>query len=265
MPTTARRVTSPARTPRVLARLTATEARLYLREPSGVFFGLVFPALLLVVLGLAMPWADEPFDAEDPVLSRITAITAYTPTVLALAVATVAFSMFPATIAGYREKGVLRRLSTTPLPPSRVLVAQLAVSVGTLAVASAVAVVLGVVVLDISGPRNPALVVAGLVLGATSSLAVACLIAARAATAGAATGVGMIAYFASLFVAGVWLPLPLMPAVVQTISAYTPVGAASQAMSVGWYGSGVPALQLVVMAAWTIVCVPLAARLFRWT
>lgn len=260
-----RRVAGATSGPRVLARLTAVEARLYAREPSAVFFGLVFPALLLTVLGLVMPWADEPFDAADPVLSRVTAISAYTPIVLALAIATVAFSTFPAVIAGYREKGVLRRLSTTPLPPSRVLAAQLVVSVGTLVAASALAVALGVGVLDIALPRDPALVLAAFVLGSTSALAVGCLIAARAGTAAAATGVGMIAYFASLFFAGVWMPLPLMPDVVQTISAYTPVGAASQAMAVGWYGTGVPALELAVMAAWTIVCVPLAARLFRWT
>ncbi len=254
-----------ATSPQVLARLTAVEARLYVREPSTVFFGLIFPALLLTVLGLVMPWADEPFDSADPVLARVTAITGYTPIVLALAIATVSFSTFPAVIATYRDKGVLRRLSTTPLPPSRVLVAQILVNVATLIAASALAVVAGVVVLDISLPGDPAVVLGAFVLGATSSIAVGCLIAARAPTAGAATGIGMLAYFASLFFAGVWMPLPLMPQVVQTISAYTPVGAASQAMAVGWYGDGVPLLELLAMAAWTVVCVPLAARLFRWT
>ncbi|WNB87189.1 ABC transporter permease [Cellulomonas sp. ATA003] len=251
--------------PAVLARLTVVEARLSWRDPAAVFFGLVFPGLLLVVLGLAMPWADEPFDAGDPDLAQVTAITAYTPIVLALAIATVAFSTFPAVLAGYREKGVLRRLSTTPLPPSRVLVAQLLVSGGTLVAASVLAVVLAVVLLDISLPRSPVLVVASFLLGAASALAVGCLIAARAGTAGAATGVGMLAFFTSLFFAGVWMPLPLMPPVIQTISAYTPVGAASGALAAGWYGTGVPALELTVMAVWTAVCVPLAARLFRWT
>jgi ABC-2 type transport system permease protein len=254
-----------ATSPQVLARLTLVEARLYTREPAALFFGLLFPGVLLTVLGLVMPWADEPFDPTDPALSKVTAITAYTPIVLALAIATISFSTFPAAIATYRDKGILRRLSTTPLPPSRVLVAQLAVSVAVLLGASVLAVGLGAVVLDIGLPRDPAMVLAAFVLGATSSLAVGSLIAARASTVGTANAVGMLAYFVSLFLAGVWMPLPLLPQVVQTISAYTPVGAASQALAAGWYGGGVPALELAVMAAWTAVFVPLAARLFRWT
>ncbi len=255
----------PAAKPGVLARLTLVEGRIFLREPSALFFGLVFPGLLLTVLGLVMPWADMPFSDTDPVLSQVTAITGYTPIVLAMAIATVAFSTLPATLATYREKGVLRRLSTTPLPPSRVLVAQLLVNLGVLIVASVLAVVAGVLVLDVALPTNPVLLVGAFLLGAASSISVGCLIAARAPTAAAGTGIGMLTFFVSLFFAGVWMPLPLMPQIVQTISAYTPVGAASQALGAGWYGGPFPGLELLVMVGWTVVCVPLAAKLFRWS
>jgi ABC-2 type transport system permease protein len=255
----------PATSPQVLARVTTTEARLFLREPSAVFFGLVFPGLLLTVLGLAMPWADQPFDDTDPVLSQVTAITAYTPIVLALAMATVSLTTFPVVIATYRGTGVLRRLATTPLPSSRVLVAQILVTVATLLVASALAIVAGVVVLDITLPDAPLVVLVGFLLGACANIAVGCLVAARAPNAGAASAVGTLLYFVSLFFAGVWMPLPLMPEIVQTISAYTPAGAASQAMAAGWYGQTFPGTELVVMAVWTLVGVPVAARWFRWT
>lgn len=248
-----------------LRRLTLVEARLLLRDRGTAFFGLLFPGVLLTALGLVMPWADQPFDPDDPVLSQVTGITAYAPIVLTLAIGTAALSTFPTVLGTYRDKGVLRRLSTTPVPPSRVLVAQLLVALGSIVVASLLAVVLGVVVLDIALPARPLLVVLAFVLGATSALAVGCLIAARARTAGAATAAGMAAWVASMFFAGVWLPLPLMPEVVRQISAWTPVGAASQALASGWYGVGVPAQELLVMAAWTLVCVPVAARTFRWS
>ena len=73
-----------------LSRLTVVESRLFLREPSGAFFAVLFPAVLLTVLGLVMPWADQPFDDKDPILSQVNGITGYAPTVLALAVATAA-------------------------------------------------------------------------------------------------------------------------------------------------------------------------------
>ena len=75
----------------------------------------------------------------------------------------------------------------------------------------------------------------------------------------------MLLYMTSLFFAGVWFPLPLMPEAVQTISRFTPLGAASQALAAGWYEGRFPGVELAVMAVWTVVFVPLAARLFRWT
>lgn len=254
-----------ATTPAVLARLTTVEAKLLLRDRGTAFFAILFPGVLLTVLGLVMPWADAPFDETDPVLSQVTAITAYAPIVLALAVGTAALQTFPTVMGTYRDKGVLRRLSTTPVPPSRVLVAQLLVALGSIVVAGVLAVVLGRVVLGISMPDRPLLVVAAFVLGATSALALGCLIAARARTAGAATAAGMVAWIASMFFAGVWLPLPLMPEIVATLSSWTPIGAASQAMADGWYGTAMPTQELLVMAGWTAVCVPLAARFFRWS
>ncbi|ADG75988.1 ABC-2 type transporter [Cellulomonas flavigena DSM 20109] len=248
-----------------LARMTAVEARLFLRDPSVLFFGLLFPALLLTVLGLVMPWADEPYDADDPALAAVSAITGYTPIVLSLAVATVALSTFPAVVATYRQRGVLRRLSTTPVGPARLMVAQVVVNLVTLGVAALLAVGCGVVVLGIELPVAPLTVLLAFVLAVLSAFALGSLVAALAPTAAAANGWGMTLYFVSLFFAGVWLPLPLMPDAVQTIAVLTPLGAATQAMTAGWVGQPFPTTEVLVMAAWAVVGTPLAVRLFRWT
>ncbi len=250
---------------RALRRLTLTEGKLFLRDPSNAFFAVLFPALLLTVLGLVMPWADEPYDADDPILSQFTAITGYTPIVLALAVGTVAFTTFPTTIATYRQRGVLRRLSTTPLPPTRVLVAQVAVNLAALLVAAVLALLLGVVVVGVDLPEQPLLLVGAFVLSVLSAFAVGSLIAAVAPTGPSANGIGATVYFLSLFFAGVWLPLPIMPQVVQDIAQLTPLGAASQAMTAAWFGQPLPTVELLAMAAWAVLGVPLAARLFRWS
>lgn len=257
--------TRPASGARALRRLTLTEGRLFLRDPSNAFFAIVFPALLLTVLGLVMPWADQPYDDTDPILSQFTAITGYTPIVLSLAVGTVAFTTYPTTLATYRQRGVLRRLSTTPLPPTRVLVAQVAVNLAALLVAAVLAFVLGVVVVGVEAPTQPLLVVGAFVLAVVGAFAVGSLVAAVAPTGPAANGIGATVYFLSLFFAGVWLPLPLMPDVVQTIAQYTPLGAASQAMAAAWFGQPFPATELLVLAGWGLVGIPLAARLFRWS
>lgn len=247
-----------------LARMTLVEARLFLRDPSVLFFALLFPALLLTVLGLVMPWADQPYD-DDPALAGISAITGYTPTVLSLAVGTVALSTFPAVVATYRQRGVLRRLSTTPVGPARLLVAQVAVNLATLVVAALLAVGAGVVVLGIATPRHVGTVLLAFLLAVLSTFALGSLVAALAPTAAAANGWGMTLYFVSLFFAGVWLPLPLMPDVVQTVAQWTPLGAATQAMTAAWVGQPFPGTHLLVMAVWAVLGLPLAVRLFRWT
>ncbi|WP_454050222.1 ABC transporter permease [Cellulomonas sp. Marseille-Q8402] len=253
-----------ATSPRVLAQVTAVEGRLALRDPGNLFFAVLFPGVLLAVLGLAMPWGSTPFDASDPLLSQINGITGYTPVVLTLAIGTVALSVYPITIATYRGQGVLRRLSTTPLPPSRLLVAQILVNVGALLVAAVLTLAVGLLLVDVGAPADPGLVLLAFLLTATATFGVGSLIAARAPTAGAATGIGMTVYFVSLFFAGVWLPLPIMPEVVQEIAAWTPLGAGSQAMLDAWAGGAVPTRELLVMAGWTVVLVPLSAKLFRW-
>jgi ABC-2 type transport system permease protein len=253
-----------ATSPRVLARVTAVEGRLALRDPANVFFVLLFPAVLLAVLGLTMPWADAPYGEDDPVLAGITGITGYTPIVLTLAIGTVGLSSYPITMATYRGQGVLRRLSTTPLPPSRLLLAQILINVVALLAAAALALAVGMLVVGVSAPEQPGTVLATFLLTAAATFAVGSLIAARAPTAGAATGIGMTTYFVSLFFAGVWLPLPIMPEVVQEIAVWTPLGAGSQAMLAGWIGADLPVRELLVLAGWAVVLLPVAARVFRW-
>ncbi|MGN8247021.1 ABC transporter permease [Cellulomonas soli] len=248
-----------------LARLTLTEGRLFLRDAGTLFFALFFPALLLLVLGLVMPWADEPFSTTDPDLAGITWITGFTPTMLVLAIATVSFTTFPTLVATYRQRGVLRRMSTTPVPPWKLLVAQVVVNLVALLLAVALALGLAVVVLGVRLPMRPGVFVLAFLLAALSTFAVGSVIAAVAPTASAATGFGMTAYFVSLLLGGVWVPLQVMPAGLRQVAELSPVGAGAQALSAAWFDEPFPTTSMVVMAVWVLVGVPLAAKLFRWT
>ncbi|BCJ74641.1 transport permease protein [Catellatospora sp. IY07-71] len=243
-----------------LSRLTGTEARLFLREPVGAFFALAFPAVLVVVLGNAIPAFSEPsadFDGERP-------INLYLPVVLALAIGTVTMTSLLGVLAQYRERGVLRRLATTPVKPSALIGAQLGVNVAALLVGSALMMIAAVIAFGSRGPDNrPALLVAFL-LGAAAMTGVALLIAAVAPNARASAGIGTLVYFPMLFFAGVWTPGPMMPDTAQRIADFTPLGAASQAMQAAWSGDWPQPLHLAVTAAYALITCALATRLFRW-
>jgi ABC-2 type transport system permease protein len=240
--------------------LTFTEARVFAREPAGVFWGLVFPALLLIVLGFVFPGAREP--SVD--LDGYRLVDLYAPIVLTLGLTTLAFATLPVILATYRERGVLRRISTTPAHPRLMVLAQLTVHVALAVAATGLALIVALVVFAVPAPGNPGGFAASLLLAATALLAVGMVVGAVARTAAAGQGIGMALYFPSLFFAGVYLPRGAMPEGLQAVSDLTPSGAAVQAVTDTWAGRAPTLSSLLVLAAFALGGGWLAANRFRW-
>ncbi|WP_213456882.1 ABC transporter permease [Rhizomonospora bruguierae] len=242
-------------------KLSIVEIKLYLREPLGVFFAVLFPAVLLVVLGSAIPAFRDP---SADIGGRVP-IEFFFPIALALAIATAMLVPLLNTLALYRERGVLRRLATTPASPAALLGAQVAVNLLALLAGCLLAWLAGRLAFGIPLPGNPAGFALALVLGAAAMGALALCLAAVAKSARAAAGIGQVVYFPMLFFAGVWTPGPLMPAAVRRVADFVPLGAASQALQDTWAGGWPRPLHLAVAAASVALFGGLAVRFFRWT
>lgn len=225
--------------------LAAIEARLLLRDP-GSLFTVAIPVFLLVVFGA----------------SSGAGATAVLPTTLATAIGLFGLYLVPTTLATYRERGILRRLSVTPLSPTRLLAVQLLLQT-ILALASCILLVAVGAAMGAVLPVDVAAFAAAVVLGLACLLSCGLLIGAVAPNGRAANGIGVLLYFPLAYLGGLILPPPLMPPTVLAIGAFTPLGALREALAAAWDG-GASALSLGVMAAYA-VCVSLAAiRLFRW-
>jgi ABC-2 type transport system permease protein len=243
-----------------LSKMTTVEAKLFAREPLAMFWGLAFPAVLLLALGLFFPGGDTP----SPDLDGYRLVDLYAPIVLALALATLAFATLPAILATYRERGVLRRLRTTPASPARLVNAQLILQVTVALVAGGLAVAAGVIVFDIPLPGSPVAFVLVYLLAAASMLAIGLLIGAVAPTVSSGQAIGMAVYFPMLFFAGVYFPRGAMSEGLRAVSDLTPSGAAVQALTDTWSGVAISTSSLIVMAAYAIGAGVLAALVFRW-
>lgn len=250
----------------MLTKVTTTESKLVLRDGAAVFFGLAFPVLLLVALSFVIPGFRDPMTVPDlpEHLVGLRPVDIYPPVILALAIATVAFTLVPAYLATYREQGVLRRLATTPTSPGTLLTAQLLVNFAILVAGSAVAALAAVSVLDVTTPENPVGLLLGFTLGTVACFGIGLIIAAVASSARVASGIGMIVYFPMLFFAGVWTPGETMPDAARAIADFTPIGAAAEAMTDAWFGDWPSALHLAVLLAWAVIAGTAATRLFRW-
>ncbi len=241
-------------------KLTRTEGRLFARDPIALFFGLVFPVVLLVALGALFPGFDEPVAELDG--GRY--IDTYSPIILALGIATLGLVTLPPILGAYRQFGILRRLKTTPVHPVRLLTAQLVVH-GLVAIVSAAMAVAGAAALfDVPLPQSPLWFLLSFVLAAASIFAIGLLVGALVRTSVSGQAMGMAIYFPMLFFAGVWIPRTIMGDGLRLVSDLTPLGSTVQALEDSWFGTTPSLLNLGVMAAWAIVASALAVRFFRW-
>jgi ABC-2 type transport system permease protein len=250
----------PAAAPRsALRRLTLTEAKLFVRERAGIIWGIGFPLILLVIFG-NIPSFRQP--SKD--LGGLTYLEAYVPILIAFVIAILSISAMPAILAGYRERGVLRRMATTPVGPSRVLAAQLIMNL-VLAVGTLI-LILGVAWLafGVRLPRQPGGFAIAAVFTLAALLALGLFVAAVAPSGRGANAIGALLFFPMMFFAGLWLPRAAMPPVLRDISDFTPLGAAVQALQDSAQGHWPHPLDLAVMACYALVFGVAAARLFRW-
>jgi ABC-2 type transport system permease protein len=241
-------------------KLTRIESKLFVRDPIALFFGLVFPGLLLLALGYLFPGFDE----ASADLDGARYIDVYSPIAIVLGLATLGLVTLPPILGTYRQFGILRRLRTTPVHPARLLSAQLVVHLAVAILATAIAVLVAVLAFDVPFPESPVWFVISFLLAAASIFSIGLLVGALARTTTSGQAIGMAIYFPMLFFAGVWIPRSVMPDGLLTVSDVTPLGSAVQALEDSWFGATPTITNLAVMAAWAVVVGFIAVRVFRW-
>jgi ABC-2 type transport system permease protein len=246
---------------RGLAKLTTIEAKvLFLRDPVWLLVAMAVPIGILLVFG-PPGFAREPaaeLGGQRPIDTVLPSVA------LATNVGVLAISALPIYLATCREKGILRRLSTTPASPATLLVAQVAVNLAMALVVLALVLGIGATWLDMAMPASVGWFAVAFTLGTVALFAVGLAIAAAAPTTRSANAVGLLVFFPSLFFAGVWLSKHQMPELLSRIGDLTPLGAFREAVRDAWVGTTPSALHLVALAAVAVIAGAAAAKLFRW-
>ncbi len=226
------------------------EARLMLRNGEQLLLAVVIPVIVLIggVRG-----------AEKVDLSY--GVNTFTPGVLALAVMSTAFTSLAIATGFERRYGVIKRLGTSPLSRTSLLLgkvlALLAVEVLQIAVISAVGLSLG------WDPDTSVVgAIAAVVLG-TAAFAALGLLVAGALRAEATLAAANLVYLLLMAGGAVVLPASAYGSFGEVVT-LLPSGALGEAMRTALMDAGIAWRELVVLVGWAVVGAIATARTFQW-
>jgi ABC-2 type transport system permease protein len=237
--------------------LVLIEVKLVTREIVPLLWGVAFPMVLLAIMGAFSRGPDKS-------LGGFSLVASYEPILIVFTCATFALQGLPAVLAGYRERGILRRLNATPVGAGRLLGAQLTVNLSLSLLATAGILVVGDAGFGVPLPGQPAGFVLALVLTAAALLTLGLLVASLASTGRVAGAVGTMLFLPLMFFAGLWGPQAAMPGTLRRVSGDTPLGAAVAALQHSMSGQWPSASGLAILAGYAAACGVLAWRFFRW-
>jgi len=241
------------------SELLKVEGKLALRTPIGIGAGVGLPFVLLIVFGLI---GDAvPGNVAD---TGLTVLDLYVPTLMVIGFISIAISALPTTLVRYREIGWLRRLSTTPEPPSRLLAAQLIINL-----IFALAVILIVIFgseLIFGTPLSVGIpyFVISIILSIAEIFSLGLVVAALAPSQTVANGLSGLLFFALLFLSGLWVQPAQVGGPLATIMYYSPAGAAVQALLYSVFNATPPYTAILTMVVYTIIFALIAIHYFRW-
>jgi ABC-2 type transport system permease protein len=243
-----------------LLKMTWMEAKLFLREPMSAFFTLVFPLMYLLLFGAIS--GNEP----TPQFGGQRTIDASIPGLTAMIICIAGLMSTTMTMSTYREKGVLRRLRTTPVSPLVVLVAQVIVVFAMTGLGMLLLVAAGKLVYHMRFEGNPFSVLAGFVLSSLSFFGIGFIVAGTMPTVRSAWVVGMVLLYPMLLLSGAFFTVELLPVAVQKVSAFMPLTYVVNLLRGLWVGEpwGKHLLDVGVLAGMLLVGIVVSVKTFRW-
>lgn len=244
-------------------KMTWMEAKLFLREPANAFFTLLFPLVMLFIFGSIYSNQSAP---SIPGASGQGTVETLIPALIAMVIGMTGLMAITMTMASYRENGILRRLSTTPVSSLFVLVAQVVVVFSMTALGMLLLVIAGKLVYHVHIPGNLLDVLGGFILGSLSFFSIGFILAGTMPTTRTAQIVSMLLLYPMLILSGAAWPRELMPATVQKISAYTPLTYVVNLLRGLWIGEpwGNHLLDVGVLLGMLLLGIIIAVRTFRW-
>lgn len=247
---------------RGLWRLIWVEIKIFFREPLGAFGTVVAPVLVLVLFGkigtTVVPRAQA---------AASSFFTIDVPVFVAILIAINAVISLVAIVSIYRESGILKRLSTTPLRPQTILTAhvivKLILTAGTLALTLLLA---SDSLMRQTGNPIVSFILAT-VIATVSILSIGFVIASIVPTARFAQPISSILLYPMIALSGLFVPLSAFSPSFRSFARMLPLTPAVSLLQGIWRKDPwlVHIGDIAGLAFFFIVCTALSTRIFRWS
>lgn len=241
-------------------KMTWMDAKLFLREPMSAFFTLVFPLIYLFMYGAIS--GNKP----SPMYGGRGTIDAAIPSLTAVIIGITGLMSTTMTMATYREKGILRRLGTTPVSPLIILAAQVVVVFAMTTLGMLLLIAAGKLVYQVRFEGNPFSVLGGFILSSLSFFGIGFILAGTLPTVRTAWVVAMVLLYPMMFLSGAFFSLELLPTAIQKVSAFMPLTYVVNLLNGLWIGEPWSShlLDAGILAAMLLLGILLTAKIFRW-
>lgn len=245
---------------RGLKKLTLMELKMFVRNPTGAFFTIIFPLMLVLVFGSI--YSNE----ANPDFGGYGIVDVYVPSFTGMIVAISALTILNTEIATAREKGILRRLKATPLRPLTILAAKIAMIFSVTSLSMILMVVIAKLAFGLRFNGNPIEVIAAFILSSFSFFAFGLVIASVMPNVRAAESFGFILLFLMLFLSGVFVPFEIVPDAVQQVAQIFPMTHVTTLMRGLWIGQSMAdhLTEIAVLFGILVAGILISAKIFRW-
>ena len=242
------------------------DIRTYIREPTAVFFTGLLPLMFLVLFVGVFGNQDIPVGHGR----HVPGSTYFVPSILGLAIISATAVNLAISVSVARERGTLKRLRATPLPPWVFFAARVITQVIVVTVIAAIVILFGRVAYNVALPASawPALLVT-LAVGIASFCCVGFAMTLLIRSEDAAPAVANAITLPLNFMSGVFFPRGSIPHWMNQLASVFPVKHLVDALFAAFdpttTGSRFSGTDLLILGAWGVGSLIVAARFFRWT
>ena len=238
--------------------LLKVQGKLALREPFAILGGIGIPLVLLIVFGYIS--RQVPGNVAN---TGHTVLDLWLPTLMVISFITIAMSL-PATMVRDREIGWLRRVSTTPLAPSRLLAVQLVFNLVFALAAIAILILGSKAFFGESLHVGIGFFLISVTLAGAEIFSLGLVLVALAPSQLIGQSVAGAMFFLLMFLSGLWVQPEQAGDPLKTIMYYSPTGAATRALLNSVFNTAPPWTTILTMVLYTTIFAVVAVRYFRW-